>query len=61
MCAMYILAFFIPDFFSLSVNNEFYKDIITLSSIFIDFSFTTYGIIIGLLSQEVMINMKRKG
>ena len=56
-----LVVFFKPEFFSLSVNKEFHKDIITLSSIFGGFSFTTYGIIIGLSSQEVMIKMERKG
>lgn len=50
-----------PDWFSLKMDKDFHKDIITLSSIFGGFSFTTYGILIGLSSQTVMIKMERRG
>lgn len=58
------IAFFIfvkPEAFKINLKKDFHKDIITLSSVFGGFSFTTYGIIIGLSSQRVMRKLERMG
>ncbi|WP_214780944.1 hypothetical protein [Exiguobacterium sp. S3] len=50
-----------PDLFMINPNKDFHKDIITLSSVFGGFSFTTYGIIIGLSSHKIMRTLERMG
>lgn len=56
-----LLVLFKSSWFSMEVNKDFHKDIITLASIFGGFSFTTYGILIGLSSQKTMIQMEKRG
>lgn len=50
-----------PDLFQIDFKKDFHKDIITLSSVFGGFSFTTYGIIIGLSNQKIMRRLERMG
>ncbi|MCQ4090638.1 hypothetical protein [Exiguobacterium sp. LL15] len=59
--AIIIGVFVKPDLFLIDPDKDFHKDIITLSSVFGGFSFTTYGIIIGLSSQKIMRTLERMG
>lgn len=59
--AILIGVFVKPDIFLVEPDKNFHKDIITLSSVFGGFSFTTYGIIIGLSSQKIMRTLERMG
>lgn len=52
---------FQPETFKINLKKDFHKDIITLSSVFGGFSFTTYGIIIGLSSQKIMMKLEKQG
>ncbi|WP_149038986.1 hypothetical protein, partial [Exiguobacterium sp. SH31] len=56
-----IWIWFQPETFKINLKKDFHKDIITLSSVFGGFSFTTYGIIIGLSSQKIMMKLEKQG